>query len=119
MRRDNYQIRIDPVARDRLKVLLPDNLTIGYPLEMFAALYPRTIDRFKAVFSSAEINLMQEACISLSLTPTLAGQHLRLLISKGCIFKHLAEKWRCEMLLRKIDRLTIWEAACLEIELQK
>lgn len=96
------------------------NAGLEYVLDAFPALYRYTLNDLKGRFYRGELMLMIDVCNGLWLTPKMAGQHMSAQVSDGIALDHLDEKWEIDGqdLNKKIARLTIYEAACLELWVQ-
>jgi hypothetical protein len=115
--RQQYGIRIDPVAREQLRATLLHKLGPGYVLESFPSLYKRTLDGLRGVFTESELRLILNALNGLFLTPGLAGQHLGLSVADAMQLDNLAIKHgvQAKKLNAKIADLKPFEAAVMEI----
>ena len=95
------------------------NLNNGceYILNSWPDLYRRTIFDMKKKFDPAEFKLMIDVFNSTALTHNLAGQQLLTNCADGIDLDGLDQKWNIEknVFLEKIQSLTIFEEACLEI----
>jgi len=88
-----------------------------YILDAFPSLYKHTMHELKGRFSREELLLMIDVNNGLWLTPGISGQHMSAQVPDGIALDHLDEKWEFDgdALNKKIDSLSIVEAACLEI----
>lgn len=95
------------------------NLTGGakYILEAWPGLYRKTLYDLKRRFSRGELMLMIDVMNGTFLTAGIAGQQIGLNVNDGINLDGLDKKWKIDKneLLNKINNLSIFEAACLEI----
>jgi hypothetical protein len=89
-------------------------------LDAFPVLYRRGLADLKGQFSGPELSLLLDAFNGLYLTPGLLGQHLVASATDGIRLEGLAEKWGVEpdSFLARLDSLSFFEKACLEIWLR-
>jgi hypothetical protein len=75
----------------------------------------------KGSFTPAELGLMIEVFNGLILIPQLAGQHVALQVADRIKLDALDKKWGIDgqELIRKIEALTLFSRACLEIWLSR
>jgi hypothetical protein len=88
-----------------------------YALDLFPALYRRTLQDLKGIFIEPELMLMIDVFNATALMPQLAGQHLEIQVADGIELDGLDEKWKVDKksILKKIETLPIFSAACIEI----
>lgn len=93
------------------------NAGAEYVLQGFPALYKHTLRELKGKFTDGELKLMIDVFNSTALTPIMAGQQLDLQVLDGMELDGLDQKWEVDKaeLMAKVNALTIFQAACLEI----
>ena len=97
------------------------NLHAGavFILESFPTLYRRTLHDLRGVFTLGELKLLVEVfAVSASLTPDYSGQQLSIKVQNGVKFSDdLGGKYTVDeaVLMQKLSKLSIFNAACLEI----
>jgi len=93
------------------------NAGATYILESYQPLFKRTLAELKGKFSHGEMSLVVDVFNGTALTSGLAGQHILLSCSDAIELDGLDTKWEIDKkeLLEKIQGLTIYQAAVLEI----
>jgi hypothetical protein len=86
-------------------------------LECFPELYRRALHNLKGRFSAGELSLMVDMLNATWIMPNLAGQHLLTGASDSMSLDGTDVKWGVDgpALIDKIQGLTLFERACLEI----
>jgi hypothetical protein len=93
------------------------NAALEYLADGFPSLYTRTVEGLSGKFSSNELKLMIDAMNGALLTPWLSGLHIEAHISVAVHLDKIHKKWGVDpvQLLAKINTLSVFERACLEI----
>jgi hypothetical protein len=119
-------IKTGPEISDQTSAWILDtfpkiNSGMTYISNGFPSLYRATLHDMKGTFSPTELSLMIDVFNGLILTPQLAGQHIALQVANGIKLDSLDEKWGINglELMRKIDSMTLFDRACLEIWLSR
>jgi len=110
--------RIQAETIEFYKTIFPNvNAGAEYAVEMFRALYRKTLTDLKGYFTTDELNLIIEVHNSVLLLPAMSGQHLPADVADGIALDGLDEKWKIDgkELNDKISKLHIFQIACLEI----
>ena len=97
------------------------NAGAEYVLDGFPMLYNRALHEMRGHFSGGELSFLVEAFKETKLSPQLAGQQLKIFCDDAITFRKLDDKWkiRSEVFLKKINDLTSFQMACLEIWAKK
>lgn len=90
-------------------------------IDAFPGLYNQTILEISGRFTRDECMLMIDVMNGTMLTATIAGQHLRTNVIDGCHYDNLDGKWGVdkEKLWHKLEAMTIFQKACVELWIQK
>lgn len=111
-----------PRISDKTHSFLPSvfssvNSGLEYIADAFPALYRRTLPVALAKFKGQELMLILDVFNATMLTAGIAGQHLGISVADGIDLDRLDEKWEIEReeIVGKIEVLTPFEAACVEI----
>jgi hypothetical protein len=117
--------KITPRIADTTEKWLSENFSSKHAgaelvLDAFPVLYRRGLADLKGQFSGPELSLLLDAFNGLLLAPNLLGQHLVASATDGIRLEGLAEKWGVEpeSFLARLDSLSFFERACLEIWLR-
>jgi hypothetical protein len=117
--------KITPRISDTTERWLSENFSSKHAgaelvLDAFPTLYRRGLADLKGRFTGPELSLLLDALNGLYLTPILLGQHLVASATDGIRLDGLDEKWGVEpeSFLQKLDSLSFFEKACLEIWLR-
>lgn len=118
-------LKIGPRISDATDKWLSENFATKHAgaelvLDAFPVLYRRGLADLKGQFSGPELSLLLDALNGLYLTPILLGQHLVASATDGIQLDRLDKKWGVEpeSFLQKLDSLSFFEKACLEIWLR-
>lgn len=86
-------------------------------LTSYPALYGKTLEEVAGIFSEPELKLILDVFNGHALTPAMAGQELWWSVTEGIKYDALDTKWEIqkEAIQKKIEGLTIFQKACLEI----
>lgn len=97
------------------------NAGAEYVLDGFPMLYNRALHEMRGHFSEAELSFLVEAFKETKLSPQLAGQQFRIFCDDAMTFRKLDDKWKIksDAFLKKIEDLTSFQMACLEIWAKK
>ena len=97
------------------------NAGAEYVLDGFPMLYNRTLHEMKGRFGNGELSFLVEAFKETKLSPQLAGQQLKIYCDDAMMFRKLNEKWKIksDVFLKKIEDMTSFQIACLEIWAKK
>lgn len=117
--------KITPRIMDTTEKWLSENFSSKHAgaelvLDAFPVLYRRGLADLKGQFDGPELSLLLDAFNGLYLTPGLLGQHLVASATDGIRLEGLAEKWgvNSDRFLIRLDSLSFFERACLEIWLR-
>jgi hemoglobin-like flavoprotein len=93
------------------------NAGCEYALNAFPALYKHTMRRLKDYFEQSELKLIIDIFNATRLSSGLAGQHIGAIIADSIELDAMDKKWDIngEKLIKKIENLTPFEAACIEL----
>ena len=114
----NVGPRIEEKTKDFiLKCFENPNSGATYLIESFPNLYRITLLELKGLFETNELKLIIDVYNGHMINNEMAGQALYFGIHDGCFYDCLDSKWEIdkEKLLKKIDKLTIYQKACIEI----
>ena len=118
--------KISPRIEDQSREFLSTNfstLNAGaeYVLDGIPMLYNRALHEIRGHFSDAELSFLVEAFKETKLSPQLAGQQLKIYCDDAMMFRKLHEKWniKSNIFLKKIEDITSFQIACLEIWAKK
>jgi len=121
----NYALKITPRILDTTEKWLSENFSskhsgAEFVLDAFPVLYRRGLADLRGQFSGPELSLLLDAFNGLYLTPGLLGQHVVASATDGIRLEGLAEKWgvNADQFLIRLDSLSFFEKACLEIWLR-
>ena len=122
----NYALKITPRILDTTEKWLSENFATKHAgaefvLDAFPVLYRRGLADLRGQFSAPELSLLLDVFNGLYfLTPGLLGEHLVAPATYGIRLEGLAEKWGVEKdsFLARLDSLSFFERACLEIWLR-
>ena len=97
------------------------NAGAEYVLDGFPMLYNRALHETRAHFSVNELSFLVEAFKETKLSPQLAGQQFKIFCDDAMTFRELDDKWKIKSdeFLKKIEGLTSFQMACLEIWAKK
>ena len=97
------------------------NAGAEYVLDGFPMLYNRALHEIKKHFSKEELSFLVEVFKETKLSPQLAGQQFKIFCDDAITFRNLDEKWniKSDAFLKKIEGLTAFQMACLEIWARK
>ncbi len=97
------------------------NAGAEYVLDGFPMLYNRTLHEMKGRFTNGELSFLVEAFKETKLSPQLAGQQLKIYCDDAMLFRKLHVKWKIksDVFLKKIEDITSFQIACLEIWAKK
>jgi hypothetical protein len=97
------------------------NAGAEYVLDGFPMLYNRALHETRAHFSVNELSFLVEAFKETKLSPQLAGQQFKIFCDDAITFRKLDDKWKIKSdeFLKKIEGLTSFQMACLEIWAKK
>jgi len=118
-------LKIGPRISDATERWLSENFASKHAgaeliMDAFPVLYRRGLAELKGRFTGPELSLLLDALNGLYLTPILLGQHLVASATDGIQLDRLDKKWGVEpeSFLQKLDSLSFFEKACLEIWLR-
>ena len=118
--------KISPRIEDQSREFLSANfstLNAGaeYVLDGFPMLYNRAIHELRGLFSEGELSFLVEALKAPKLSPQLAGQQFKIFCDDAMTFRKLDAKWNInnDAFLKKIEEITSFQIACLEIWAKK
>jgi len=118
--------KISPRIEDQSREFLSSNfstLNAGaeYVLDGFPMLYNRALHEMRGHFSAGELSFLIEAFKDTKLSPQLAGQQFRIYCDDAMTSRNLDEKWKIKSdeFLKKIENITSFQTACLEIWAKK
>ena len=118
--------KISPRIEDRSREFLSANfstLNAGaeYVLDGIPMLYNRALHEIRGHFSDGELSFLVEAFKDTKLSPQLAGQQFKIFCDDAITFRNLDDKWKVKsgIFLKKIEDLTSFQMACLEIWAKK
>jgi len=122
MEKKKISPRIENQSREFLSTKFSTlNAGAEYVLDGFPMLYNRALHEMRGQFSNGELSFLVEAFKETKLSPQLAGQQFRIFCDDAMTFRKLDEKWKIkgEVFLKKIDNITSFQMACLEIWAKK
>jgi hypothetical protein len=118
--------KISPRIEDQSREFLSTNfstLNAGaeYVLDGFPMLHNRALHEIKGHFSDEELSFLVEAFKETKLSPQLAGQQFKIFCDDAMTFRNLDDKWQIkrDVFLKKIEDITSFQMACLEIWAKK
>ena len=118
--------KISPRVEDQSREFLSTNfstLNAGaeYVLDGFPMLYNRALYEMRGYFSDGELSFLVEAFKETKLSPQLAGQQLKIFCDDAMTFRKLDDKWKIkgDAFLKKVEDITSFQIACLEIWAKK
>ena len=118
--------KISPRIEDQSREFLSANfstLNAGaeYVLDGFPMLYNRALHEIREHFSDEELSFLVEAFKETKLSPQLAGQQFKIFCDDAMTFRNLDDKWQIkrDVFLKKIEDITSFQMACLEIWAKK
>ena len=97
------------------------NAGAEYVLDGFPMLYNRALHETREHFSDNELSFLVEAFKETKLSPQLAGQQFKIFCDDAMTFRKLDDKWKIKSdeFQKKIESLTSFQMACLEIWAKK
>jgi hypothetical protein len=122
MEKKKISPRIESQSQDFLsKNFNTLNAGAEYVLDGFPMLYNRALHETRAHFSVNELSFLVEAFKETKLSPQLAGQQFKIFCDDAMTFRKLDDKWKIKSdeFLKKIEGLTSFQMACLEIWAKK
>jgi hypothetical protein len=118
--------KISPRIEDQSREFLSTNfstLNAGaeYVLDGFPMLYNRALHEMRGHFLEGELSFLVEAFKETKLSPQLAGQQFKIFCDDAMTFRKLDDKWKIkkDVFLKKIQDVTSFQIACLEIWAKK
>jgi hypothetical protein len=120
MYKKNIGPRIDDEVYDSYK-LIPafksSNAGVEYAMDVFPLLYKKTLLELKNIFLYNELKLILKVVIKQNLDLRTAGQYLLTSLSTAIEIDSLHEKYSVDpdSLMEKVDKLTAYQKACLEL----
>ena len=120
MYKKNIGPRIDDEVYDSYK-LIPafksSNAGVEYAMDVFPLLYKKTLLELKNIFLYNELKLILKVVIKQNLDLRTAGQYLLTSLSTAIKIDSLHEKYSVDpdSLMEKVDKLTAYQKACLEL----
>ena len=118
--------KISPRIEDQSRVYLSShfstlNAGAEYVLDGIPMLYNRALHEMRGHFGEAELSFLVEAFKETKLSPQLAGQQFKIFCDDAITFRQLDAKWRInsDAFLKKVEDLTSFQMACLEIWAKK
>ena len=118
--------KISPRIEDQSREFLSTNfstLNAGaeYVLDAIPMLYNRALHEIKGHFSDEELSFLVEALKETKLSPQLAGQQFKIFCDDAMTFRNLDDKWKIkrDVFLKKIEDITSFQMACIEIWAKK
>ena len=96
------------------------NTGATYILDAMPGLHRQTIKELYGMFSQNELFLMVDAMNGCMLTAQIAGNHLISNVADAIELDFLDKKWKIGKMdiLRKLQDLTVFQTACLELWIQ-
>ena len=93
------------------------NAGVEYAMDLFPLLYRKTLLELKGIFLYNELKLIIKVVIKQGLDPRTAGQYLLTSLSAAIQINNLHEKRSVDpnSLIEKVDKLTSFQKACLEL----
>ncbi len=93
------------------------NAGVEYAMDMFPLLYRKTLLELKGIFLYNELKLIIKVVIKQGLDPRTAGQYLLTSLHTAIQVDNLHEQYSVEpdSLTEKVDKLTAYQKACLEL----
>ena len=122
MEKKKISPRIEDQSREFLSAHFSTlNAGAEYVLDGFPMLYNRALHEMRGHFSDGELSFLIEAFKDTKLSPQLAGQQFKIFCDDAITFRNLDDKWKIksEAFLKKIENITSFQAACLEIWAKK
>ena len=120
MYKKNIGPRIDDEVYDSYK-LIPafksSNAGVEYAMDVFPLLYKKTLLELKNIFLYNELKLILKVVIKQNLDLRTAGQYLLTSLSTAIEIDSLHKKYSVDpdSLMEKVDKLTAYQKACLEL----
>ena len=122
MEKKKISPRIEDQSREFLSTHFSTlNAGAEYVLDGFPMLYNRSLHEMRKCFSESELSFLVEAFKDTKLSPQLAGQQFKIFCDDAMTFRNLDDKWKItsDEFLKKIENITSFQAACLEIWAKK
>ena len=122
MEKKKISPRIEEQSREFLSTNFSTlNAGAEYVLDGFPMLYNRALFEIRERFSDAELSFLVEAFKETKLSPQLAGQQFKIFCDDAMKFRNLDDKWKIkrDAFLKKIEEITSFQMACLEIWAKK
>ena len=122
MEKKKISPRIEDQSREFLSTHFSTlNAGAEYVLDGFPMLYNRALHEMRRHFSDGELSFLVEAFKDTKLSPQLAGQQFKIFCDDAMTFRNLDDKWniKSDVFLKKIENITSFQAACLEIWAKK
>jgi hypothetical protein len=122
MEKKKISPRIEDQSREFLSTHFSTlNAGAEYVLDGFPMLYNRALYEMRGHFSDGELSFLIEAFKDTKLSPQLAGQQFKIFCDDAMTFRNLDDKWKIksDTFLKKIENITSFQAACLEIWAKK
>ena len=96
------------------------NAGLEFILDAFPRLYRQTILKLRGHFSQGELMLMIDVMNGTMLTPDTIGWSLAANVADGINLERLDKKWKVsgKAFVTKLQKLTVFELACLELWVQ-
>ena len=112
--------RVDDEVYDsyvRIPAFKSSNAGVEYAMDSFPLLYRKTLLELKGMFLYNELKLIIKVVIKQGLDPRTAGQYLLTSLSTAIQVDNLHEKYSVDpdSLIEKVDKLTSFQTACLEL----
>jgi hypothetical protein len=118
--------KISPRIEDQSRVYLSShfstlNAGAEYVLDGIPMLYNRALHEIRGHFGERELSFLVEAFKETKLSPQLAGQQFKIFCDDAITFRQLDTKWKIksDAFLKKVEDLTSFQMACLEIWAKK
>ncbi|NIV98268.1 hypothetical protein GWN26_03600 [Candidatus Saccharibacteria bacterium] len=118
--------KISPRIEDQSRVYLSShfstlNAGAEYVLDGIPMLYNRALHEIRGHFGERELSFLVEAFKETKLSPQLAGQQFKIFCDDAITFRQLDAKWKIksDAFLKKVEDLTSFQMACLEIWAKK
>ena len=118
--------KISPRIDDQSRVYLSShfstlNAGAEYVLDGIPMLYNRALHEMRGHFEEGELSFLVEAFRETKLSPQLAGQQFKIFCDDAITFRQLDAKWKInsKAFLKKVEDLTSFQMACLEIWAKK
>lgn len=112
--------RVDDEVYDsyvRIPAFKSSNAGVEYAMDMFPLLYRKTLLELKDIFLYNELKLIIKVVIKQGLDSRTAGQYLLTSVDTAIKIDSLHEEYSVDSgsLIEKIDKLTAYQKACLEL----